>query len=102
MAFGWIGSTMALGEVVRNPKNKVRAGDRLGLGAAVALEPGPDAGKGRQRATVIQGKPDYILFLCFGVGLRRLLSEAIKRHQTALFRLQPAAPVRRRRVCGCW
>jgi len=37
--------------------DQVRAGDRLGLGATVAFELRPDAGKSCQRPIVIQGDP---------------------------------------------
>jgi hypothetical protein len=42
MAFGWIGSTTALGAVVKGPVDEMRAGDRLRLGAAVIFRLDPD------------------------------------------------------------
>jgi hypothetical protein len=78
--------------------DQMRAGDRLRLRAAVALEFCADPGKRRQRPIVAEGKPDNILFLGRGVRFRRVFGEAIERHQAAAFRLQPAAPVRRRGV----
>jgi len=61
----------------------VRPRYRLRLRAPVALELGPDAGKGRQRAVVIQRGPDHVLFLRLGVRLRGVLGKAVERHQTA-------------------
>jgi hypothetical protein len=44
-ALGSIGSTTAFGAVVRKAIDEMRSGDRLRLGATVALELGPDAGE---------------------------------------------------------
>ena len=49
----------------------MRAGNRLRLGAAVALELGPDTGEGCQRSIIAEGEPDYILFLVLRVGFWR-------------------------------
>ena len=43
-------------------------GNRLGLGAAVTFELGPDAGKGGERPIVVQRKPDDVLL--FGLRIR--------------------------------
>ena len=63
----------------QKPINEVRAWDRLGLRAAVALELGPDAGEGRERPGVIEGKPDHVLFLGLRVWLVRVFGEAVER-----------------------
>src|SRR6267378_5928446 len=47
--------------------DKVRAGDRLGLGATVALELGPEPAEREQRPIIIEREPDDILF-GFGSG----------------------------------
>jgi hypothetical protein len=43
IAFEWIGSTMAFGDV--EAVDEVRAGDRFGLGAPISLELCPDTGE---------------------------------------------------------
>jgi hypothetical protein len=43
--------------------DEVRAGHRLGLGAPVALELGPDASEREQRPVLVEGEPDDILLL---------------------------------------
>ena len=65
---------------------------------------GPDAGEAGQRPIVIDREPDDVLFLGLWIRLRRVFGEAVERHQAAVFRLQPAAPVRRRGVAdvGYW
>jgi len=40
--------------------DEVRPRDRLGLGAAVAFELGPDAGEGEQRPVVIEREPNHV------------------------------------------
>ena len=59
--------------------NQVRAGDRLGLRATVALEFGPDAGKSKQRSVIAQGEPDNVLFLGQRVRLWSVFGKAIGR-----------------------
>jgi len=41
--------------------DKVRAGDRLRLGAPVAFEFGPDAREGEQRSVLVEGEPNDVL-----------------------------------------
>jgi hypothetical protein len=52
--------------------DKVGAGDGFRLGAAVALELGPDAGKGTELAIVVPREPDNIFLLRFRVCLLSL------------------------------
>ena len=73
----------------------MRSRNRLRFRSAVALELGPDAGEAGQRPIVIDSEPDDVLFLGLRVRLRRVFSEAVERDQAAVFRLQPAEPVRR-------
>jgi hypothetical protein len=73
-------------------------GDRLGLGATVAPELGPDAGEGRERPITVECKLNDVLLFGLRVRLGRVFGKAVERDQTSVFRLQPAAPVRRRRV----
>src|SRR6185436_15007913 len=73
----------------------MRAGDRFRFRPTVALELGPDAGKAGQRPVVVDREPDNVLLFGLRIRLRRVFSEAVERHQAAVFRLQPAAPVRR-------
>ena len=73
----------------------MRAGDRFRFRSAVALEVGPDAGEAGQGPIIIDREPDDVFLLGLRIRLRRVFSEAIERHQAAVFRLQPAAPVRR-------
>ena len=82
--------------------DEMRAGDRLRLGATVALELGPDAGEGDQRPVVIQREPDDVLLLGLGVRLRRVFGEAVERHQAAVLRLQPSRANAATTCCGCW
>jgi hypothetical protein len=77
--------------------DEVRAGDRLRLRAPVAFELGPDTSEGGEGPIVVEGEPDDVL-LGLWVRLRRVFGEAVHRHQAAILRLQPAAPVRQRRV----
>jgi hypothetical protein len=48
----------------------VRAGDRFRFRAALALEPGPDAGEGEQRPVIVEGEPHHVLLFShrFGSG----------------------------------
>jgi len=55
--------------------------DRLGLGAAVAPELCPDAGKGRRWPVVAEGEPDDNLFLRLRVRFRRVFGKAVERNQ---------------------
>jgi hypothetical protein len=73
----------------------MRAGNRFRFRPAVALELGPDASKAGQRSVVIDREPDDVLLFGLGVRLGCVFSEAVEWHQAAVFRLQPAAPVRR-------
>lgn len=63
--------------------------DRLGFGAARAGPRSPDAGEGRERPLLGQGKP--------GRGLAWLgvfiLTEAGEWHEAAVLRLEPATPI---------
>jgi hypothetical protein len=63
MAFGWIGSTTAFGDVV---VDLMRAWNRFGFRSALTLELGPDAGEAGQRPIVIDREPDDVLFLSRG------------------------------------
>jgi len=56
-----------------------------------------DAGEGEQRPIVIQREPHDVLFAGGRIRLRRIIRKAIGRDHAAIFRLQPAAPMRR---CG--
>jgi hypothetical protein len=76
----------------------VRSRYRLGLGASVAVELGPDAGEGCGRPIVIEREPNHILFLGLKVRLGRVFCETVDRHNAAVFGLQPGPPVRRRGV----
>jgi hypothetical protein len=81
----------------------VRAGDRLRLGATIAFEFGPDTGECKQRAIIIERKPDDILLFGLRIRLRRILGKTVCRDQASAFRFQPAAPVVRGGVadfCG--
>jgi hypothetical protein len=71
----------------QEPVDEVRAGDWLRLRATVALEFGPDAGEGEQRAVVIERKPYNVLFLGQRVRLRRVLREAVGWDEAAVLRL---------------
>ena len=53
--------------------DEVRAGDRLGLGAAIALELGPDAGKGAERSIISQREPHDVFLLRLRGRLGRVL-----------------------------
>ena len=44
----------------------MRAGDRLRLGATVALELGPEPAEGEQRSVFVERKPDESFFLVSG------------------------------------
>ena len=70
MAFGWIGSTTAFGDVVRNPVDLMRPWHRLRLRAAITVEHRPDAREGEQRPVLIQCEPHHVLFLRLRVRLR--------------------------------
>jgi hypothetical protein len=74
--------------------DEVRAGDWLGLRAAVAFELGPYACKGGQGAFVGQREPTTSFFPVSGFGRRGVFCEAVEWHEP-VFRLQPASPVRR-------
>jgi hypothetical protein len=74
--------------------DQVGTGERLRLCAAIALEFGPDAGKGEQRPIIVEREPDDVLLLGLRVRLRRVLREAVHWDQASVFRLQPTAPVR--------
>ena len=82
----------------QEPIDVMRPSDRLGLGATAAVERGPDAGEGEQRPILIERELNNIFLFSLGVGLRRVFGEAVGRHQAAVLWLQPAAPMRRRRV----
>jgi hypothetical protein len=56
----------------QKPVDEVKTGDRLGLGAAVALELRPNPSEGGQRPIIVEGKPDYILLLVSGLGSGRI------------------------------
>src|SRR6185295_7816112 len=62
MAFGWIGSTMAFGAVVRKPYTR----HRLRLRPAIAVERGPDASEGEQRPVIVECEPHHVLFFVCG------------------------------------
>ena len=74
--------------------DQMRAGDRLRLGATVALELGPEPAEGEQRSVFVERKPDDVL-LGLRVRVWRIFRKTIGRDQAAAFRLQPAAPMRR-------
>ena len=61
----------------QDPVDKMGTGNRLGLGAAVTFELGPDAGKGGERPIVVQRKPDDVLLFGLGIWFGRVLGEAI-------------------------
>ena len=50
----------------------MRAGDGLGLRAAIAFVPRPNAGEGGERPIIIEGEPHDIFFLRGGIWLRRV------------------------------
>jgi hypothetical protein len=64
------------------------------------FELGPDSGEDEQGPVVVQGEPHDILLAGRGIGLRRIFGEAVGRDQTSVLRLEPHAPVRRRRVAN--
>src|ERR1700730_10984945 len=72
----------------------MRSGDRLWFRASVAFELCPDPGEGGQGPIIVEGEPNDVLLLRLWVCPRRVLGKAIERGQAAVFRLQPAAPVR--------
>jgi hypothetical protein len=76
-----------IGRGGQKPINEVRAGDRLGLGAAGALELCPDPGEGSQRSLVVQGKPDDVLFLRLWIGLGSVFRKIVEwaRHRFSGF-----------------
>jgi len=59
--------------------DEVRAGDRLRLRAAIAVERRPDASERKQRTILIQREPHHVFFLGFRVRLGRVFGEAIGR-----------------------
>ena len=61
----------------QEPIDQVRAGDRLRLGATVALELGPEPAEGEQRSVVVQREPNDVLLFRFRVWLRRVFREAV-------------------------
>ena len=75
--------------------DEMRARDWLRLGAPIALELSPEPAEGEQRSVVVQREPNDVLLFRFRVWLRRVFREAVCRDQATIFRLQPAAPVRR-------
>ena len=93
MAFGWIGSTTAFGDVVRNPVDLMRPWHRLRLRAAITVEHRPDAREGEQRPVLIQCEPHHVLFLRLQVWLRRVLGEAVGRDKAAVLSAEPGPPV---------
>ena len=93
IAFGWIGSTTAFGDVVRESVDLMRPRHRLRLRAAITVERRPDASEGEQRSVIVECEPDHVLFLGLGVRLRRVLGEAVDRDQAAVLWLEPAAPM---------
>src|SRR6267378_6128845 len=74
---GWIGSTTAFGAVVQEAVDQVRAGDRLQLCAAAALELGPQAAEGEQRSIIVERKPDDILLAGLRVRLRAHIQRSL-------------------------
>jgi hypothetical protein len=76
-------------------------GDRLGLGAAISPELGPDASEGSERPIIVRREPDHVL-LGLRVRLRRILGEAVEWQQAAAIslllmkagmRCRPSGPV---------
>ena len=72
----------------------MRTRDRPPFRTTIALEFRPDAREAGERPIVIDGEPDHVFFLGFGVRLRRIFSKAVERHEATVFRLQPSAPMR--------
>src|ERR1700730_8117495 len=72
----------------------MRSGDRLWFRASVAFDLCPDPDEGGQGPIIVEGEPSDVVLLRLWVWLRRVLGKAIERDQAAVFRLQPAAPVR--------
>jgi hypothetical protein len=62
----------------------MRPRDRLGLGAMVAVERGPDASEREQRPVLAQREPNHVLFLPLRVRLRCVLGEAVGRDEAAV------------------
>jgi len=62
------------------------------------VAPGPKPAEGEQRPVLVESEPHHVLFLGLGVGFRRVLGEAVRRDEASVLGLQPAAPVRGRRV----
>jgi hypothetical protein len=74
------------GRACRRRRRRCAVGDRLGLGAAIFSELGPDANEGRERPIIVRREPDHVL-LGFRVRLRRVLGEAVEWHQAAVISL---------------
>src|SRR6185437_13739252 len=59
---------------------------------------GPDAREAKYGSALIERKPDNILLLGLRICLRRIFGEAVCRHQAAVLRLEPHAPMRGRGI----
>src|SRR3954471_9470430 len=73
--------------------DKVRAGEGLRFGSAVASELSPYPAEREQPSILVEGEPNDVFLLGLRVRFGRIFGEAVGRYQTTIFRFQPGAPM---------